>query len=359
MNRAGFTEAASPGAPRAAEHGRTFARSVAPMRTPLLYLAVLASVACRPSAVVQPRAPGVREHVVPVVAPRSPTALEPARAPEPARASEPEPPPTWEWAVSVLPELAEHRVLDPGAAALARFLGWFDGGRSSRVYAYLGGACHAIAGSPGSDGFYGSWRRRVSTAGDERRVTAMSLEITRGGITESGPGGVIYHRDRRGRWQEAGGFGTGCFNTLVDHSMSAADDDQATFAGYAYTLEPRCQGTETVTQNCSAGGQRRCERCTRILLHQHTDSMAWGTGKIGIGWVEPAPVDCMQPCPADEWTPLLPRLATVLAGRRFSGVLAGEGPVVFRSASGCAREQRRRKAAARTAASDPGRDPSG
>ena len=177
----------------------------------------------------------------------------------------------------------------------------------------------------------------------------MSLEVTRGGISESGPGGIIYQRDTRGRWQEVGGFGTGCFNTLVERSMSAADDQQVTFAGHAYTLEPRCQGTETVTQTCLTGGQRRCERCAGISLHPHADHMGWSTGTIRIGRVEPAPVDCTQACPADEWTPLLPRLATVLAGRRFSGVLAEEGPVVFRSARGCAREQRRRKAAAAAA----------
>ena len=112
---------------------------------------------------------------------------------------------------------------------------------------------------------------------------------------------------------------------------------------------PRCQGTETVTQNCLAGGQRRCERCTGILLHPHADRMGWVTGTIKVSWVEPAPVDCTQACPADEWMPLLPRLATVLAGRRFSGVLADEGPVVFRSASGSAREQRRRRAGAAAA----------
>ncbi len=330
------------------------------MRPCLLLPVVLAAAACRPPAVVEPRAPEVRAQVVPVAAPRVPTAPAPAPAPEPVRAPEPEPPPTWEWAVSVLPELAQHRMSDPGEAALARFLGWFASGEASRVHVYLGGACHAIPGSPDSDGFYGSWHRRVTTDGDERRVTAMSFEITRGGITESGPGGVIYHRDRRGRWQEAGGFGTGCFNTLVDHALSAADDRQATFAGYSYTLEPRCQSTEMVTQNCVAGGQRRCERCTRIVLHKHTGAMAWATGRIGVGWVAPAPVDCTQPCPADEWTPLLPRLATVLAGRRFSGALEGEGPVVFRSASGGARELQRRKAAAARAASRSrrGRDPS-
>lgn len=219
--------------------------------------------------VVEPGRPVVRDHVAPVVV----AAVSP---PAPELASDPpsDPPPTWEWAVSVLPALAEHHEVDPGPAALARFLGWFDGGKVARVHAYLEDACHVIAGSP---------------------------------------------------------------------------DHQVTFAGHAYTLEPRCQGTETITQTCLAGGQRRCERCTRISLHPHSDRMGWGTGKIGVAWAETAPVDCTQACPADEWTPLVPRLATVLAGRRFSGVLAGEGPVVFRSASGCAREQRRRKAAAAAA----------
>ena len=116
---------------------------------------------------------------------------------------------------------------------------------------------------------------------------------------------------------------------------------RAANAAFGGSTTPGSQGTETVTQTCLTGGPRRCEQCTGISLHPHTDRMGCGTGTITIGRVEPAPVDCTQACPADEWTPLLPRLATVLAGRRFSGVLAGKGPVVFRSASGCARELRR------------------
>jgi hypothetical protein len=323
------------------------------VRSPLLLPALLSVLACHRPAAVDPGGPVVAPgYTGPVVGAleRSP---EPAPAPERTPTSEPaptpetpEPPPTWEWALSVLPELAEHSEVDPSEAALARFVGWFDAGGSPRVHVLLDGTCHAVDGSMSGDGFHGDWRRQVTIEGDERRVSGYDLEIGRGGITESGPGGTIYQRDEKGRWQEAGGFGTGCFEVLVDRSMSAADERSVTFAGYLYRLEPVCAGTSTVTQTCMGGGERRCERCSGVWLRPVADRMGWGRGAIGIGHVAPTPADCTQPCPADEWTPRLPRLAAALRGRHFHGTLEGEGPVVFRSAKGCARELRRRKASA-------------
>lgn len=270
------------------------------------------------------------------------TPVEPAPAAEPASS---EPPPTWEWALSVVPALAEHSEVDPGGDALARFVGWFDEGGTPRVHFLYDGACHAIEGTMSGEGFHGSWREEITTEGDERRVSRTSFDITRSGITESGPGGIIYRRNAKGRWEEAGGFGIGCFAVLVDRWMSAADDGSVTFGGYEYRLEPVCDRTESVTQTCIGGGERRCERCAGVWLRPVADRMGFGKGAIGVGHGSPTPVDCTQPCPVDEWTPRLPRLAAALAGRRFYGVIGSEGPVVFRTAKGCARELRRRKAA--------------
>ena len=90
-------------------------------------------------------------------------------------------------------------------------------------------------------------------------------------------------------------------------------------------------------QVCTTGGWRDCQRCTQIQLQPQADTVGWGLVTVRSKRVEAAPVDCTQACPADEWTPLLPWLTTVLAGRTFAGVLKGEGPTVFRSARGCAR----------------------
>lgn len=321
------------------------------MRVRLLVPALL--LACRPARIVEPG---------PAVAPVAVPAAAPAPAPAPAEpVARPEPVPTWEWAVSVVPELARHSEVDPAEAALARFVGWFGAGRSGRVYVLDGGACHGIAGTMGDDGFHGRWQTKVSVRGGEKQVSGMNLEITRGGISESGPGGTIYRRDARGRWIEAGGFGTGHFHTLVDDPMSAADEHSLTFGGYWYGLAPVCQETESITRTCIGAGPPRCDRCTRVWLKPQARHMG-ASGTLRVGRVDPTPVDCTQPCPVDEWTPLLPRLAAALAGRQFAGVMGGERPVVFRSAGGCARERRlriRAEAAARAAeqaeaSGDPG-----
>ena len=317
------------------------------VRAPLLLPVLLSALACHRPVAVDPGPPVVvPDYEGPVVGALE-RAPEPAPEPTPEPSPTPEPPPTWEWALSVLPELAEHSEVDPSEAALARFVGWFDQGGAPRVHVLLAGACQAVDGSMGGDGFHGDWRKTVTIEGDERRVFAYDLAITRGGITESGPGGTIYQRDEKGRWQEVGGFGTGCFDTLVEHPMSAADDRSVTFAGYVYRLEPSCGGTEVVTQTCTGGGERRCERCTGVGLRPVADRRSSSLETTRSGRVDPAPVDCTQPCPADEWTPRLPRLAAALQGHRFHGTLEGEGPVVFRSAKDCLRELRRRKPSGR------------
>jgi hypothetical protein len=243
-----------------------------------------------------------------------------------------------------VPELAEHEAVDPGPAALARFVGWFDDGKPPRVHLLHGDACHAVTGSMSGDGFHGTWREQVTTSGNERTRSYLSLEIARHGITETGPHGVTQARDERGKWQEVGGFGTGCFETLVDRSMTAADASSVTFAGFRYELTAHCARVEGRQQTCEGGGTRVCERCGGVWLQPHASRMGFGRPSVTSRVVDPTPVDCTQPCPADQWSPRLPRLAAVLKGRSFAGVVDGEGPVVFRSAKGCARELRRRQA---------------
>lgn len=334
--RAGSHEAASRNNPAALVRGSALMRLLVP---------ALLMVACRPPVVTPPSpvpAPAP-EVVVPAVVP-VPVVVAPAPEPEPGPQLEPAP--SWAWAVSVLPELAGHSEVDPSVAALARFVGWFGEGKPARIYLLDDGVCRGITGTMSDDGFHGGWRTRVAIRGGEKQVSGMSLDITRGGISESGPGGVIYRRDGKGRWMEVGGFGIGDFATIVDQPMTAADERSLTFAGQGYRLEPVCGASERVTRTCIGEGAPHCDRCTRITLDRRSEHTG-GSTRIRIGRVDPTPVDCTQACPADEWTPLLPRLAAALAGRQFFGVLPAAGPVVFRSAGACARERRRRAAAIR------------
>jgi hypothetical protein len=314
------------------------------MRARSLLPSLLLASACHPPAVMAPGGPVMGPgYTGPLVGALEPSVTAPA--PAPAAEPEPEPPPTWEWALSVAPQLAEHSAVDPGQDALARFVGWFDDGTPPRVHLLHGDACHAITGSMSGDGFHGTWREEVTTTGNERTRSYLSLEIARHGITETGPHGVTYARDERGKWQESGGFGTGCFETLVEHSMTTADAASVTFAGYRYELTAHCEHYAEVEQTCEGGGTRACERCSGVRLQPHAERRGFGHVTVKSGMADRTPVDCTQPCPADEWTPRLPRLDAVLKGRSFVGVVEGAGPVVFRSAKGCARELRRRKAA--------------
>lgn len=309
---------------------------------PRLHLVLLVAAACRPETPAAPpsSSPPVVAAEAPARAPEPAPATAPAAEPAPA----PEPPPTWEWAIAQLPALAGHSEVDLGVAAQARFLAWFAGDPKPRVYALLEGKCHAIDGAVDDDGFHGGWRRQVSVVGDERTVSMMSFDVSRHGISESGPGGEIFARDRRGRWQPVGGFGTGSGASLVDRPMSAADDRSVTFAGTRYSLEPACKTHEKVTQTCTDGRRRECQRCAGVTLQMHTFEARHYAGTVQVRWTEPTPVDCTQACPADEWTPRLPGLAAALKGRYFFAADAGAGPTIFRAAKDCARELRRQRA---------------
>lgn len=306
-------------------------------------LLLLGAAACRP-APIEPSAPvaviadrpGEPRPAAPAVASSGSEVAAPAPATTPAS----DPPPTWDWAVSVLPELATHSEVDPAPGALARFLAWFPGG-AGRVHVLLEGRCHAISGEFDADGFHGGWQRRVTVTGDAREVTVMDFSVTRHGVSESGPGGKVYDRDERGRWREAGAFATGRFRTLVDRPMSAADERQVTFAGYWYRLEPVCRAYEAIEQTCADGSARRCRRCTALAVEPRADNHSWRTPTVTVGRVGRVAADCSRPCPVDERAALLPRLAEVLKDRSFAGTDADAGPAVFRTAKGCDRERRR------------------
>ncbi len=248
--------------------------------------------------------------------------------------------PTWDWAVSVLPALANHSEDAPSAQAMKRFARWFSGSRARTIYLRQHDQCSAVRGSV--DGGF-RHRETVETDGDSRTETGYSLAIDEHGITESGPGGTTSRRDARGKWIEVGGFGTGCSATLVHNSMSRVDDGVAYFNTYAYRLTAECEHMLTQTQHCEGGGTRTCTRCAGIWLHPHAPQRGWARGHSGVvGQRHPPPLhDCSQPCPADEWSDRVEPLNQVLAGRRFFSDDSGDPGVLFRSAKACRRAARR------------------
>lgn len=275
------------------------------------------------------------DSVEPVPIEPAPTEAEPEPEPEPAFE------PTWEWALTVAPELAEHSDRSPSPAAYERFTRWFAKGRRT-IHLRLGDQCFEVKGSV-DQGF--SYRETVTTNGNTRTRTGYNLQITEGGITESGPGGTTYERDEKGRWQEVGGFGTGCFDVLVHDSLSKVERGVAYFDAYGYTLTAECRGTMAEAQRCEDGSTRTCERCSGIVLRRHAPNRGWGSaGQISVGAIDSPPVDCTQPCPADEHTPKLEPLGQVLKGRRFFGRGSDDEGVLFLRGKDCRRAASRVRA---------------
>lgn len=262
-------------------------------------------------------------------------------SPELVDEPEPEPePPTWAWAISVLPALAEHSEQSPSSDALAQFEAWFSEGESLTFYFRDGDACWTVRGSP-DRGF--SYRETVTRDGNTRTRQAYDLQITAGGISESGPGGTTEVRKGNG-WEEVSGFGTGCFQILVHESISRVEDGVAYFDAYGYTLTAECRGTIEDVQHCEGGGTRTCSRCSGVWLQPHASNRGWGrAGAIGRGArAGPPPLhDCAQPCPADEWTPKLDDLNEVLKGHRFFGASESDEGVLYTSKKACQRAAKR------------------
>ncbi|MCA9650133.1 MAG: hypothetical protein KC501_09505 [Myxococcales bacterium] len=251
------------------------------------------------------------------------------------------PSPTWEWAVSVVPALGEHSQLSPSPEAYARFSRWFAQGPRT-FYIRVHDRCHRVRGSV-DEGF--SFRETVTTAGNTRTRTAYGLMIAPSGITETGPGGTTYQRDEQGRWQEVGGFGMGCAQTIVHESISREEDGVAYFDAYHYTLTAECSHRIHEEQRCQDGSTRTCTRCAGVHLQPHASNRGWGRAAYGVGQPVPPPLhDCTQPCPVDEWTPRLEPLAQVLEGRVFHGEgTTGEG-VLFRRSKDCQHAATRERA---------------
>ena len=259
--------------------------------------------------------------------------VEPEALPEAA-------PPTWEWALSVLPALAGHTEQSTSSAAFERFTAWFGDGEPRTFYFRDGDACWTGRGNP-DVGF--KYRETVTRDGSTRTRQAYDLQITTGGITESGPGGTTEVRKANG-WEEIGGFGTGCFNVLVHESMSRVEHGVAYFDAYDYTLTAECRGAIEDVQHCEGGGTRTCSRCSGVWLQPHASNRGWGSAaSIGRGVrAGPPPLhDCTEPCPADEWTPKLDRLNEVLKGRRFYGASDSDEGVLFESKKTCERAAKR------------------
>lgn len=311
------------------------ARSVVLVVMRVRYAIVLLSACAPPTAT---STPPVAE--TPVVT-QAPAPEPPPATPEPDPESPPEvEPPTWAWAISVLPALAEHAEQSPSSDAIERFNAWFSPGESLAFYFRDGDACWTVRGNPDL-GF--SYRETVTRDGNTRTRQAYDLQITAGGISESGPGGTTEVRKGNG-WEQIGGFGTGCFQILVHDSMSRVENGVAYFDAYDYTLTAECRGTIEDVQHCEGGGTRTCSRCSGVRLQPHAPNRGWGSAAAfgRSARVDPPPLhDCTQPCPVDEWTPRLEGLNEVLKGRRFYGASASDEGVLYMSKKACQRAAKR------------------
>jgi hypothetical protein len=222
----------------------------------------------------------------------------------------------WAWAVSAMPDLAGHSEIDPAPEHWAEFRRRASG-RPLLWVRSRGTRCFVARGVWEDEEFHGRAHVATTITGDTKLVRYESIRIDAYGITLTGPHGEDFTRDRRGRWQETGGYGVGSMRTVAERSISAVRSGAAYYGGYVYTLTIECRGRISYEERCTDGTTRRCERCGGLWAHPHADGMGWGTGGVS-GWGTGARLrDCSEPCPPDPDTPRIPALNLAVKGRRF------------------------------------------
>lgn len=307
-------------------------------------------LACAGAPRVAPETAVRPEADSPFVAP-TPVPVEPAPSVAPPQASDASarfvaevsampPAAQWAWALAVMPELAEHTDVAPALAGWAEFRRR-TAGRTVLWVRERDGRCFAVKGAWDDEGFHGRAREVTRIKGDVKAVRFETITVSERGITASGPHGEEFTRDARGRWQAAGGFGLGSFETIADGPVSAVERGAVYFSGHDYTLTIACSGTQSRTERCADGSTRRCERCSSLWARPQGRDRGWAAGgSVSIG--EAGPGDCSVPCPPDELTPRIAALDVAVAGRRF---VDAEEPVaaVYDDPAACRGDPRMRR----------------
>lgn len=246
----------------------------------------------------------------------------------------------WAWAVTVMPELVEHREGSVAAERWAEFQR-LAAGRTKLWVRARGDRCFAVRGAWEGDGFFGRAREVAEIEGDVKTVRYEAVDITASGISSSGPHGDVFARDARGRWQTDGVFGLGSFAAIAERPVFEVTRKAAYYGEAAYTLTIECSETKAEEERCTDGSTRRCTRCAALWARPHAPGQTWAMARMSGTGASGGQVDCSVPCPPDLLTEQLPALNLAVQGRTFVAADAADA-AVYLDAGTCRGDRRLR-----------------
>lgn len=225
----------------------------------------------------------------------------------------------WEWAVHRMPQLARHQPTQWPNRKQA-FSSWLAERDVRRLYLAEADGCLPIDGHVDGEVFRGKARQRTTYRGKTKHTSWITIEVSAGGVIESGPSSATFQRTSDGGWENVGVSAFGLAEILVRSHLSSVEGDTVFYGDFEYTLSIECAATNTVQQTCTEGGSRVCERCARLFARRKARSpgRAFGHAYTGRATVSSDRVDCSIPCPADQLLPLIEPLQAIVVGRVFS-----------------------------------------
>ena len=171
-------------------------------------------------------------------------------------------------------------------------------------------------------------------------------------VSYTGPGWTDYEKDAKGRWQEVGGGGMGCFAPRPG-VLNRVTRDAAWYSGSAVMLKVGCNWVEEYTSSCIGGGERVCRTCRSLQLDVLQGRIHHARGPV-VRHGSSKPMDCSAPCPNNTLVGTRDRLNQYLAGKKFiSRETFGDSPVLFRSRKACRLHRARNKKARREPSACP------
>ncbi len=247
----------------------------------------------------------------------------------------------WREACAELEALSEYRPFPLRSRLIDELLSWVDEGKSIRVYDE---DCRPIDVMRHEDELAGDVDIKESFHEGIKRVEARTAHF-RYSISYTGPGWTDYEKNEKGKWEEVGGGGAGCFEPRSG-LLSRVTKEAAWYDGAEVSLKVSCRWVTEETSPCIGGGKRICRHCrslrVEVLQARHLRQYP---GEATIRQSGSKPLDCSAPCPKNTLIETRDRLNRYLEGKAFFGSdVSGEGAVLFRSLKACRRHRSNRPA---------------
>ena len=242
----------------------------------------------------------------------------------------------WREACAELEALSAYRPFSLRPRVIDELLSWVEEGKSIRVYDE---DCRPIDVMRHEGELAGDVDIKTSFHEGIKRESARTAHFGYS-ISYTGPGWTDYEKNEKGKWEEVGGGGMGCFDPRP-WLLSRVTKDAAWYGGAKVSLKIHCRWVTEETSPCIGGGKRICRHCRSLRIDVlQANHIRKFSGEVMMRQSGSKPLDCSAPCPKNSLIETRDRLNRYLEGKKFfSPEATDEEAVLFRSLKACRRHR--------------------